>query len=353
MNISKSKCYVNSRTLYHYFVSIYGIFYYLIRRSSSERVYQSMVYIHSNSNGRSTFILNKIVNFIEYLKFNKVAVYHQDGTNYILNEPNYINKNLVKNIIINSYACDKNKLNSLFIRKIIESEKLFTGKLLLIDDSYVENQTLSQSRGYSNPVRLNYYSDSILEKSREIQLIAKSSYFLKIAESFLGVAPYLDSVTAWRSFPLSKGLSPSSKGAQLYHYDLDRLSWLKIFIYITDVDENSGPHLYVEGSHIAENKRSIILKRGYVRVDDMEIESIYGKDKIKRALGKAGTILYGNTMAFHKGESPRDSERLILELQYTANNYGAQPIKIKNRDLCEQIFHSDSNDVNSWSFDLL
>jgi hypothetical protein len=352
MNILKNKYCKYTKYLYHYIVSVYGLFYYFFKRSSSKRIYQSMVYMHSISNGRSTLFLNRIVNSIEYFTHNMSEV-SQVSASSILNEPIYINKDLVKNILTGGYAFDENKLHSSLVRKIINNEKLFTGKLLLLDNSYIENQTLAESRQSNNPVRLNYYSDSILENSPEIQLIAKSSYFLKIAESFLGVPPYLDSVTAWRSFPLSKYLSPSSKGAQLYHYDLDRLSWLKIFIYLTDVDENSGPHWYVEGSHIAENKRSQILKRGYVRIEDSELESIYGKDRMKKALGSAGTILYGNTLAFHKGEAPRNSERLILELQYTANNYGTQPIRIKNRVLFGKIFRSDSDSINSRAFDLL
>lgn len=144
----KNKYNVCLRTLYHYIISIYGIFFYLIRRSSSEKIYKSMVYIHANSNGRSTFILNRIINLIEYIKYKKVAVFHQDGTDFIFNELIDVNKDkdLVKNILIRGYASDKNKLNPLFIRKILESEKFFTGKLLLLDNSYSENQSLAQSR---------------------------------------------------------------------------------------------------------------------------------------------------------------------------------------------------------------
>jgi hypothetical protein len=312
-----------------------------------------MVYIHATSNGRSTLILNKIINRIENLSTKIKENKNEYNDDLILSDPFYYNSHLVKEILNSGYATDKNKLHPSVIRKILEAEKLFIGNLLLFNNSYVENQSLEESRKINNPVRLDYYIDSILENSPEIQSIAKSPYFLKIAESFLGVPPRLDSVTSWRTFPLSSDLSPSSKGAQLFHYDLDRLSWIKIFIYLTDVDENSGPHWYVEGSHIPEKKRSNILKRGYVRVEDEELEFVYGKNKIKKVTGSAGTILYGNTLAFHKGESPRSSERLILELQYTANNYGDQPIKIKNRDLAKKIFNNNLNDANSHAFDLI
>jgi hypothetical protein len=346
------------RNLYHYILTLYGVLHYIIYRESSKKIYLSMTYIHAASNGKSTLILNKIINFIDKLynkkeKKLKEEILKENKREMIFEEEFKFNYSLVKEILLSGYASDQNKLHSSVISKIIEAEKLFTGRLLLSNNSYVENQSLTKSRKENKPVRLDYYSESILEHSPEIQSIAKSSYFLKIAESFLGVPPSLDSVAAWRTFPLGSDSSPSSKGAQLFHYDLDRLSWLKIFIYLTNVDENSGPHWYVEGSHIPENKRKNILKRGYVRLEDEELEFVYGKNKLKKVMGSAGTILYGNTLAFHKGESPRSSERLILELQYTANNYGAQPIKVKNRALVNKIFKTNSDGINSHAFELI
>ena len=40
-----------------------------------------------------------------------------------------------------------------------------------------------------------------------------------------------------------------SEAAQMFHFDLDRIKWLKFFIYLTDVKINSGPHVYVSGTH--------------------------------------------------------------------------------------------------------
>ena len=41
----------------------------------------------------------------------------------------------------------------------------------------------------------------------------------------------------------------SSEAAQLFHFDMDRIRFLKVFIYLTDVGTENGPHVYVRGSH--------------------------------------------------------------------------------------------------------
>lgn len=342
-----------ARLILNYITTLYGLIHYLLFRSSNQVVYQSMVGLHASSNGKSTLILNRIINLIELIRYKSFTINQNQDINLIFDNPISQNDLIVNSLFSEGYSIDPNNLKKILIDKIIENEKLFSGKLLLLDDSYIENQSLLEARQKQNPVRLDYYSDSLLKNSPEIQRIAKSSYFLKIAESFLGVPPYLDSVTAWRTFPLRGHLHESSKGAQLFHYDLDRLSWLKIFIYLTDVGDGCGAHLYIKGSHLITKNRREILKRGYVRVSDSDLEIIYGKDKIKKIFGTAGTIIYGNTQAFHKGEPPRDAERFILELQYTANNYGTQPIKIEDRAILKEIFDSNPTSNHNHPFRLL
>lgn len=324
-----------------YLITLYGIIYYSIFRKSSRVIYHAMVNIHGSSNGKSTLYLNSIINFIDRMKYGKKSEIINIKSDKIFKMPFCENPNIINDIRINGYSQDNNFLSSKLISEIISNEHLFKGKLLLSDNNYIDNKSILEARDFSNPVRLQYYSDSLLGNSKAIRELAKSTYFLKIAESFLGTYPYLDSITAWRTFPLSDHLNPSSHAAQLFHYDLDRLSWIKIFIYLTDVGEGDGPHVYIEGSHQIEKKRAILLKRGYVRISDKDINLIYDSSKFKKVTGSAGTILYGNTLAFHKGEAPINNERFILELQYISNNYGMQPIIIKDKDIINNVIYDN------------
>jgi ectoine hydroxylase-related dioxygenase (phytanoyl-CoA dioxygenase family) len=139
----------------------------------------------------------------------------------------------------------------------------------------------------------------------------------------------------WWSTDYNK--SPSKEAAQWFHFDLDRVSWLKVFVYLTDVGLENGPHCYVAGSHKIGSKPYELLKRGYVRISDYEISNFYSSKKIKLMTGEKGDIFIGNTKAWHKGTNLKEGNRLVLQLQYTDSFFLLDPdeheIQIKNENL--------------------
>ena len=40
----------------------------------------------------------------------------------------------------------------------------------------------------------------------------------------------------------------TNKSAHFFHFDLDRPKWLKLFIYLSDVGNLNGPHIYIKNS---------------------------------------------------------------------------------------------------------
>src|SRR5262249_17795234 len=62
----------------------------------------------------------------------------------------------------------------------------------------------------------------------------------------LGCRPTLSYLRAWWSVPTADG---KPREAENFHRDVDDLAFIKLFIYLTDVDDASGPHVYVQGSH--------------------------------------------------------------------------------------------------------
>jgi len=346
---------MKSNNLVAYFIifleSLYGITYYLFKRSSTRTIYIKMVRAHCVTNGLSTEIVNRVVNFIEehlYKKWTVCAEPSEKILSTTANE-NEETQELIKCLKNDGYAIDAKKLDSRIVMNILAAERKLTGQLLDINNMYSENITLDEAKN-SNPVRLLYYPDSIIEHCVDLEQIAKSAYFLGIAEMFLGTAPKLDTIVMWRSFVSELSEELIDEAAQSYHFDLDRLSWLKIFIYLTDVDTLSGPHCYVRGSHRRTNERANLLNKGYVRISDEDIYDQYSEQDIKCVVGSAGTIIYGNTKCFHKGEQPKNHERLVLELQYTSNNYGAQPLRFKNRRMVKEIFLSSKSNPRAFEY---
>lgn len=138
------------------------------------------------------------------------------------------------------------------------------------------------------------------------------------------VREYLDSdiepigSPLWYSFPTDEA---SSEGAQLYHFDLDTPRWLKVFYYLTDVTDETGPHVYVEGSHRPGAKSQELLNRHYDRIPDADMAK-FQKGAVRSVTGPAGTIILGDTRCYHKGLHLRSGTRLIYSPIYSPTRIG-------------------------------
>lgn len=157
-----------------------------------------------------------------------------------------------------------------------------------------------------------------------IQNLIFDSSLLTFAQEYLGVRPILDLIAFWWSAPFNgKG---ASAAAQMYHFDLDRIKFMKFFFYLTDVDTETGPHCYVKGSH--QTLPNAINRDG--RFTDQEITTIYGSDKMLELCGKKGTIMAVDTRGFHKGKELLRDKRLLFQIEFANSMFGQSypPIKI-------------------------
>ena len=145
--------------------------------------------------------------------------------------------------------------------------------------------------------------------------------FIAVAEKYFNSEVIFDFPAMWWSFPFPK--RSNMDNAQYFHFDFDRVKWLKVFIYLVDVDENNGPHSYIEKSHKTDSKPVELLKRGYARISDQEIRKYYKHEDIKILTAKKGTIIFGDTKCWHKGNPLISGHRLLVEFQYTSSLYGA------------------------------
>jgi hypothetical protein len=84
----------------------------------------------------------------------------------------------------------------------------------------------------------------------------------QIAQGYLGAEPVLSSVALTIDAP-----ADAKFGAHMYHYDNDGPRFLKYFIYITDVDTETGAHCFIKGSH------------GHVKPEQFRISKIHEDEK--------------------------------------------------------------------------
>ncbi|MEM8686043.1 MAG: hypothetical protein AAGF81_01850 [Pseudomonadota bacterium] len=137
-----------------------------------------------------------------------------------------------------------------------------------------------------------------------------SDELIGLASHYFGQVPVLSRVDFWWSPP-----NDSKAESQMYHYDGEDKSQLKVILNVVDVDENTGPFTFLTApasSKIAKTRRHS------ARLDDEVVEATVGGGAIHRLTGPAGTVgAVDTSRCLHYGSRGNSRERLILMLQFT------------------------------------
>ena len=134
---------------------------------------------------------------------------------------------------------------------------------------------------------------------KNLARIANDQKLKAVIDSYLGNRSTLRSANLWITKPSERNIA-SSEAAQMFHYDLDTFKWLKVFIYLSNVDKESGAHCALPGTHIPGTKHPNLTAKLYSRITDDELD-YYQSEKPVIFSGQAGTIIIGDTKAYHKG----------------------------------------------------
>ena len=168
----------------------------------------------------------------------------------------------------------------------------------------------------SAPIAVRYeVSEFDVLASAAAQRVLADASLLALAQEYLGAAPILDLETMWWSAAVGRGAS--SAAAQQFHFDLDRLRFLKLFVYLTDVDERHGPHVYVRGSH--RTKPTPLRRDG--RHPDGEVESAF-PGAVEAITGPRGSMFLADTLGLHKGLEVAEGHRLVFQIEWTSSLFG-------------------------------
>jgi hypothetical protein len=176
---------------------------------------------------------------------------------------------------------------------------------------------------FENPLAEKYSVDTnVVLMNTAVRKMLLDRGLLQIAQEYLGSTPIVDIVTAWYSFPSA---NPSHEAAQLFHFDLDRVRWLKVFLLLTDQTIETGAHVYIPGTQRDGGISSGLLAKGYTRLEDPEVETFYPRETWKSMVAPAGSILLEDTRGLHKGISLQRDHRLMLQFEYTQTLFGHVP----------------------------
>jgi hypothetical protein len=157
--------------------------------------------------------------------------------------------------------------------------------------------------------------EATLLRSPAVRRLLGDASLIYLGQRYLEAPPINDLVTMWWSAPQGPA---SSEAAQLFHFDMDRIRFLKVFVYLTDVDADTGPHVYVRGSH-RSRPRAFFRDR---RFSDREVAEAFPADDICELVAPAGTMIAADTSGLHKGKALARGQRLLFQLELTNSLFG-------------------------------
>jgi hypothetical protein len=192
----------------------------------------------------------------------------------------------------------------------------------------------------ANPDGVRYdFSEQDLINNPLIQRLMADRSFIAVAQNYLQSQPIVDVVAMWWHVASQR---PDKQAAQYWHFDMDRIKWLKFFVYLTDVGPENGPHCFVKGTHRSGGIPSSLLQKGYTRLTDEEVASSYTADKFIEFTAPRGTVIAEDTRGLHKGKHVTKGDRLIFQMQFSNSLFGGDfPIlriaKARHGDLARMI----------------
>ena len=165
-----------------------------------------------------------------------------------------------------------------------------------------------------------FYERRLLYESQLFSDISVDPVLTKIAQSYLGTSSLKCLRTGWMSVGRSTIQRPlQSAAAQAFHFDYDALRFLKVFIFLSDVDSESGAHQFYEGSHAKLPFSEKQLKRipVNIRVSSSQLSDLYGAGALKTFEVPMGSVLIEDTTGFHRGNTMINGRvRDMLQLLY-------------------------------------
>lgn len=168
---------------------------------------------------------------------------------------------------------------------------------------------------FNRAILSGHYFERILQ-CEEALAMQRDPLLLDIARRYLGGEARLITTRLWWSFP-TKAASDADKrlaSQDRYHFDLDDWRMLKFFFYMLPVDESSGPHVYVRGSH---NRRALRHQMTlFVGHSAEDVLDVYGADSAVTLTGPAGFGFVEDPFGFHMGTVAKHAPRLTMEIGF-------------------------------------
>lgn len=247
----------------------------------------------------------------------------------IINFSKYFNKLKKKEISATyDYDLNKNGFKQIFPKNEIMDEILLrTNKIINHDDF--------KKKMFGKKDFLKSYNLDVFKNENHIFLkfLFKDDLINKVV-GYLGKDITLSNV----SILYSENKTFEEGRSQNMHMDGEDIKQIKIFLYISDVDESSGPLTVINKkySKILFNKvdQNRFIKKKTVRVSDEFLEKFSMMNNVNPLIGRSGTInLVDTSNCYHFGSRPGSNPRYVLMYQLLSSFSYYLPMNKNNKNL--------------------
>ncbi len=140
---------------------------------------------------------------------------------------------------------------------------------------------------------------------------------LTIANEYFGMYTCLRFFDVWHTLRMQG----EARESQLWHYDREDHLILKIFLYLSDVDEGAGPFTYAPRTHekgTIKTHPTGFLENGVNRVRDEDMAQVVPAAQWIKAMGTRGTLVFADTRGYHRGGLARERDRILYNCMFTS-----------------------------------
>lgn len=277
--------------------------------------YQSLIRLFCSTQGRSS-------DFIHYLIKKRFPPRKLDHCRGILRTESLTDIRLIANEIREKgYYIVENALSPKMTTYLYDFGLNTPARLRPMDSANYVGPEIREKIDLNNfkTVRYDILEEDLINDA-VVQEIMTDRSLLSLGQEYLGCLPRADVTGMWWHTDFST--QANDEAATMWHFDMDRVKWLKFFVYLTDVNTDSGPHCFIERTHRSGQIPKKLLNRGYARIQDEEAAECFQPERFREFIAKKGTMIIEDTRGLHKGKPVLKGHRLLFQFQLSDLIFG-------------------------------
>lgn len=218
--------------------------------------------------------------------------------------------------------------------RILNSLKVDGIAITSLDDLFPGENMLSKLQSYASSLKpetaeqgkklfLQKYWDKhpIFDLSNPFLKLTLTPTIMNVVNSYMGMWTKLKYYDLALTIPVPEGTTAVQ--SQRWHRDPEEKKICKVFIYLSDVDETSGPFTHVKQSNYGSKFGSLFPQYTPEGVYPPEgaVEKNIPSEYYLKATAPAGTVIFCDTSGIHRGGYATKKSRLMYTAFFSSGSY--------------------------------